>query len=562
MPDEETHVPMTMLRSRHAQTASDVILVEQTRNGDMDAYGELWRRHAEAGTRLARSFASGHDPDDLVAESFAKILKTIKAGGGPSDAFRSYLFTTIKNTNVDWQRASRAQQLADTHDVVDERADAAFAALEHSYGLDAFATLPSHWREVLWYTEVEGISPREAAPYLGLSPNSVSALAYRAREGLRQAWIQAQINAEVEGSEHRWCLERLGAYARKGLSRRDRHLMEEHLDQCVPCSTLAGDAKQIGSRIAAVLAPLVTGLTGGGLLAWLGTPGDSARAADAAGPQKSGSSTAPARRRTVLIVAAAAVAVAAAAVSVTYLVGSAADPATGHAVAADTAAAPADPSPPSGAVVQQPTSPSPTSESPTPSTTPVPLVGTPAPSSAAPTTTSAVPPASVAPPVVSTPLSVPPTITGVDTGPTPGMLFPIVTGSAYPGAGVHITGPATDLTVVADAQGHWSTPPLTGLTAGPNRMVVTQTGQAGALSPGVTFNVQLTPPALTVTLAGVYLLTAAPNSEVQLTGGSPLQVLSVPVGATGLAAGILPWAPTPTTPTARYTLGARNGPAQ
>ena len=42
---------------------------------------------------------------------------------------------------------------------------------------------------VLWHTEVEGQRPAEVAPLLGMSPNSVSALAYRAREGLRQAFV-------------------------------------------------------------------------------------------------------------------------------------------------------------------------------------------------------------------------------------------------------------------------------------------------------------------------------------------------------------------------------------
>ena len=42
---------------------------------------------------------------------------------------------------------------------------------------------------VLWHLEVENQKPADIAPLLGMSANSVSALAYRAREGLRQAYL-------------------------------------------------------------------------------------------------------------------------------------------------------------------------------------------------------------------------------------------------------------------------------------------------------------------------------------------------------------------------------------
>ena len=46
---------------------------------------------------------------------------------------------------------------------------------------------------MLWHTEVEGQKPADIAPLLGMSANSVSALAYRAREGLRQAFLTQHV---------------------------------------------------------------------------------------------------------------------------------------------------------------------------------------------------------------------------------------------------------------------------------------------------------------------------------------------------------------------------------
>ena len=54
----------------------------------------------------------------------------------------------------------------------------------------AFASLPERWQAVLWHTEIEGARPADVAPLLGLTANGVAALAYRAREGLRQAYLQ------------------------------------------------------------------------------------------------------------------------------------------------------------------------------------------------------------------------------------------------------------------------------------------------------------------------------------------------------------------------------------
>ena len=53
--------------------------------------------------------------------------------------------------------------------------------LERAYAARAFAKLPARWRAVLWHTAVEGSSPAELAPRLGLTPGGVAALAFPSR---------------------------------------------------------------------------------------------------------------------------------------------------------------------------------------------------------------------------------------------------------------------------------------------------------------------------------------------------------------------------------------------
>ncbi|RXZ66894.1 sigma-70 family RNA polymerase sigma factor, partial [Agromyces albus] len=256
--------------------AADEALIERTRRGDRSAYAELWRRHAASGRTVARSFSS-LDADDLVAESFTKIYDAILAGGGPRGAFRPYLFTTIRNTAAGWGRARHETNLETLESFEDPTSSesASLDALDRSTTAQAFRSLPTRWQEVLWYSEVENMTPQQIAPIVGMSANSTAALAYRAREGLRQAWIQAHLRNAAAEPECQWSIDRLGGYTRGKLRARDTARLEAHLDDCARCTIVAAEAREVGSRLALVLLPLAAGIGGAtAYSAWLsqGTP--------------------------------------------------------------------------------------------------------------------------------------------------------------------------------------------------------------------------------------------------------------------------------------------------
>src|SRR3954454_20016057 len=184
-------------------TTSDTELIESARSGDTSAFAELWRRHYRSGARVARQFTSSIDADDLVSEAYTRIYQRVLAGGGPTGAFRPYLFTTIRNLASSWGAARKDVQVDDIADFEDPATldDPAAVALDKTLTARAFRSLPDRWQSVLWYTEVEGMDPHEVAPLLGMTANGVAALSYRAREGLRKAWLQAHIaDASSSGS--------------------------------------------------------------------------------------------------------------------------------------------------------------------------------------------------------------------------------------------------------------------------------------------------------------------------------------------------------------------------
>ncbi len=240
---------------------SDDELVERSRAGDELAYAELWRRHSRAGLAVARSASSSIEPEDLVAEAFTKIFHAVQRGKGPQVGFRPYLFTTIRNLAASWGRDRKENPLEDAESIPDPETteSTTMKALDRSLTAQAFRSLPDRWQEVLWYCDVERLSPATVAPLLGLSPNSVSALAYRAREGLRQAWIQAHLQSLDEDSECRWVTDRMGAYTRGKLANRDTVRFEKHLFSCARCTIVLGEAEEVGSRFALIVLPLTVG---------------------------------------------------------------------------------------------------------------------------------------------------------------------------------------------------------------------------------------------------------------------------------------------------------------
>jgi len=245
----------------------DPELIEAVRSGDVEAYGLLYRRHVGAATTLARQLTGSRaEADDLVAEAFAKVLDILRGGGGPDVAFRAYLLTTLRNVRYD--RARRDKKLAwsddmSRHDPGVPWEDSAVADLETSLAARAFHRLPERWQTVLWHTEVEQESPAEVAPLLGLTPNGVAALAYRAREGLRQAYLQEHL-ADGDGRRHAATVDRLGAWARGGLTARQRAKVEAHLATCADCRALAGELADVNAGLRGVIAPLVLGAAAAG----------------------------------------------------------------------------------------------------------------------------------------------------------------------------------------------------------------------------------------------------------------------------------------------------------
>lgn len=248
---------------------SDAELLNRVREGESEAYGVLYRRHADAARRLATVLTHDRgEGEDLAAEAFAKVLASLRAGGGPQTAFRPYLLTAVRNAFYDRVRRSSRVEPTDTiedYEKPEPYEDPSIAALERSYAARAFARLPERWRAVLWHTEVEGESPTQIAPLFGLSANAVAVLAYRARERLKQGYLAEHITLTGSPRCH-WTGEHLPGYVRANLAGRDRTKVEDHLAECSECRRLHRELTDANVSLRVVLAPLLLGVAAPGYL--------------------------------------------------------------------------------------------------------------------------------------------------------------------------------------------------------------------------------------------------------------------------------------------------------
>jgi RNA polymerase sigma factor (sigma-70 family) len=240
------------------------VRVKETRVGTTStSVDELYRRHSPEALRVARAITrNADDAADAVAEAFAGVLRAMAQGRlADPDAFRPYLLAATRNASLDvLRRTGRTAPSGEeaTFDRVETRvgpSDRLVAGEDGAMAAEAFAGLPERWRAVLWLTEVERLSPSDAAPLLRLTPNNVSQLALRARGRLRERYVQLHVRNHATGD----CLEateRLGALVAGELTPTQETRVRGHLAECVDCRERLAELEDIGLTLRRASAPV------------------------------------------------------------------------------------------------------------------------------------------------------------------------------------------------------------------------------------------------------------------------------------------------------------------
>ncbi|MBI5380423.1 MAG: sigma-70 family RNA polymerase sigma factor [Opitutae bacterium] len=140
---------------------------------------EVQPHEPELRAYLRARFPSLSDVDDIIQESYTRLLKA-QAEGGVRSA-KSFLFVTARNATLDLFRRRRGPPvfaIADNAELalIDETLGLAEKE-EQAYRLEvleeAVRALPDRCREVIMLRFLDGLSYKEIALQLGISPETV-----------------------------------------------------------------------------------------------------------------------------------------------------------------------------------------------------------------------------------------------------------------------------------------------------------------------------------------------------------------------------------------------------
>ncbi|WP_051899114.1 sigma-70 family RNA polymerase sigma factor [Sciscionella sediminilitoris] len=232
-------------------------------DGDELAFAQLFQRHVDAVRSYAlRTYANALDPDDLAAEAFFRVLQAVRRGSARIEHPRAYLLTVTRRVAMEWTARHRDVPVTDEElsSRVEAASDRSTSSVERHLIARAFANLPERWRNVLWRVEVEGERPSAVGGHLGLSANATAALARRARDGLRAAYLQAHLSDARGPVDCRSVVDKLGAFTTGSVRGSERRRIVHHLEECDSCAALHAELADVCAGLrahASYVGPLV-----------------------------------------------------------------------------------------------------------------------------------------------------------------------------------------------------------------------------------------------------------------------------------------------------------------
>ena len=244
-------------------SSSDPDLSADIRTGSMgaaqEALDELYRRHSPTVSHYAhKCFRNPRAANDLLSEAFARTFDTVRAGEGPTEAWRPHLLTALRRTAAAWPDTALRDELAPPvqhwlpeASTTEDAEDRMLRLEDGNLTLRAYRSLPERWQCVLWHQTVEAEPPTTTAQILGIAPDSIDQLTARAHAGLREAYL-ALHTERVDGAglpdECRRYTSLLSATVR-GTGRREDPELERHLTECPHCQAALRDLTQLKHRL-------------------------------------------------------------------------------------------------------------------------------------------------------------------------------------------------------------------------------------------------------------------------------------------------------------------------
>ena len=169
-------------------------LIKQAKEGQAEAFGELYERHINAVYRfLYARLDSSQDAEDFAEDVFWKAWNSLSSYNERGVPFLAFLLIVARNVLIDhYRRNGRSPQQVALEDIqisdhTPDPGELADANLNHQELRRALSELRDEYQEVLVLRFLNEMSPKETAKVMKRSTGAVRVLQHRALAALRKS---------------------------------------------------------------------------------------------------------------------------------------------------------------------------------------------------------------------------------------------------------------------------------------------------------------------------------------------------------------------------------------
>lgn len=232
-------------------------------DGPTATYAQLYEEQQPRLVAYARSLTrNAWTAEDLVAEAHFRVWRRLSAGH-EIDNVPAYLMTTVRHlataAGSAVRETPRDPQVPEQVGIGARRDDGSSAdPAERVSSVDLLVRvleqLPERWVKALWLADAEGQPLAAVGSQIGSNQGATAVLLHRAREGMRQAFLQVQTGAPDDPAcQVHWA--RMPAYVRGTATSRQSERLLGHVDACDDCRERLSVLVHANNRLPALVGP-------------------------------------------------------------------------------------------------------------------------------------------------------------------------------------------------------------------------------------------------------------------------------------------------------------------
>jgi RNA polymerase sigma-70 factor (ECF subfamily) len=169
-------------------------LIKRAQQGDQNAFGDLYERHAPAIFRYLYVHLNNlMDAEDLTCEVFMKAWQSLPKYNERGVPFLAFLFRIARNALVDHYRQNSRLEHKTLDDMdgykaegMTEPVEIVSSLMEHQQILRVLSKLKLDYQSVLTLRFISELSPEETAQVMKRSVGAIRVLQHRALTALRE----------------------------------------------------------------------------------------------------------------------------------------------------------------------------------------------------------------------------------------------------------------------------------------------------------------------------------------------------------------------------------------